>query len=677
MTGAFVTDLALSNLRRNKRAILPFALSCIGMVMMFFILHALSATSSFQGVYGARTLQRTLNMGIWVMMLFSLIFLFYTHSFLVKRRKKEFGLFNILGLEKRHIGRVLLVETLLIGLVTTLLGVALGALLSKLMYLLILRLLEVNSLQALMIPRESYVYSLVVFLAIHALTYLNTLRTVHLARPVELLKGGQMGEKEPKARVWMAVIGLICLGTGYYLSLAVRDVMNAIPDFLKAVLLVIVGTYLLFTAGTISLLRLMQRNKRFYYHPRHFSVVAGMRHRMKRNAVGLATICILCTMVLVMGAVTANLFTAREDLISAHFPREMMLSVGPAGEEERQALNSMMQEKLQKAGLQAQERLSWRSLNFSVYLSPDKSTLTEAEHVFFSPGQENWSGMRLTPKTDKEYLTIGMPEIKPGEALYHSLYGKPLPERITINGHPLRLIRRLSDSEVVDTLPQLMVPNYTLILGEEDLSAIAATLQHADTRQTAQGDWTSSAHTAFNTGRIGTQRANDLRDQMLQGFSEYMRTRNDGGYSISIHSKEVNRADFNALYGGLLFVAIFLGSVFIMAMVLIIYYKQVTEGYEDQEHFLILQQVGMSQKEVKQAIKSQVLMVFFLPLAMAGLHLLAAFNIVWQVLRMMSLNNLGLAVTVFLVTYLVFSVFYLLVYRKTAGSYYRIVRADL
>ncbi len=676
MSGRFISDLALQNLKRNKRACLPFALSCIGTVMMFFILYTLSYTTTLHGTYGGRSIQRTLQLGVWVMLLFSVIFLFYTHSFLVKQRKKEFGLFNVLGLEKRHISRVLLVETFIVGMATTLLGVLLGALLSKLMYLIILKLIGAEEVKALAIPKDAYVISAIAFLGIHGLTLLSTLGQVYAARPVQLLRGSQLGERQPKARLWLALIGLICLVWGYYISLSVKDAVQAIPDFFKAVLLVIAGTYLLFSAGTVSLLNVMQRNKSFYYNKRRFHVIAGLRFRMNRNAVGLASICILSTMVLVMGTVTASVFAGRENQLKERFPRQAMFSAWPSNEESGAYFYTLLVDTAKGEGITPTDLITWRDIYFvgEEYGVPGQYQQADERFVWSGDATDRM-GFYFIPLSDYQAAFGQGIQLQPGEVAWHSLYGKALREEITINGVPLRPSQRLANEQVFESLPHLSHANYTFIIRDDDLNILSATIKNVWENLDPALSWAYTAHIAFDTGKLGTDRAQALLDAFYEGIRPYYKTQNMGGFSLRANHEEVDRVDFNAIYGGLLFIALFLGSVFIMAMVLIIYYKQVSEGYEDQARFLILQQVGMSQKEVRQSIRHQVLMVFFLPLVMAGLHLLAAANIVWKVVQLLAMSDQRVFIIATLTTYLIFMAFYLLVYWKTAGSYYRIVRA--
>ena len=675
MTGKFVTDLALSNLKRNRRAILPYALSCIGTVMVFFILYGLAYTNSFKGLYGTRTMTRTLQLGVIVMVLFSVIFLFYTHSFLIKRRKKEFGLFNLLGLEKKHLVRVLTVEALILSLATTVAGMVLGALLSKLMYLLILSTLGQESIRPFLIPRQAWSVTALVFLGVHLLTLLNTMREVHMARPVELLRGEKQGEREPKARLWLALIGLAALAAGYWISLSVKDAMTALVQFFLAVVLVILGTYLLFSAGMVSLIKLLQKNKRFYYQARHFSVVAGMRHRINRNAAGLATVCILSTMVLVMASATASMFVGREDLLAIQFPREAMLEASVKDAGQAAWVQQVTREVTQSAGLRMDNLSVWQSHNGAITLQEGGRVIapaSQADQVI--PGRAG-AGILLVDVADYEQLSGQQVQLAPGEALYYTRYGQSLPGQTTLVGHPLRLRERLKDIGTMDTMSRIAFPNYYVVLNPADLEKVLATWTARMAHEGEMSGVGGVLHQAFNTGPVQVDQAEQYLGQWRKQTSDLLSGRGDGSYSLSFSHEVIDRADFNALYGGLLFVAIFLGLVFTMAMVMIIYYKQVSEGYEDQGGYLILQQVGMSQEEVRQTIRSQVLIVFFLPLAMAGLHLMAAFNILWQVLKMLSMSNRQMFALVCLISYLVFALFYLLVYQKTARSYYRIVRA--
>lgn len=659
MSGRLFWNLAWQNIRRNRQSYLPYALSCIGTVMMFFIIFVLANTATFRGIYGGRTLQMTLSFGVWVILLFALLFMFYTHSFLIKRRKKEFGLFNILGMEKKHIGRVLAMETALVGLFSTLAGALLGVLLVKLMFLVLLRVLGVQGLPPLAIPESALPLTLVVFLAIHSLTLLNTLREIHLSSPMSLLKGDSLGEREPRGRIWLTLIGILCLGAGYAISLTAKQVMDTIPLFFLAVILVILGTYTLFISGSITLLRGLRRNKAFYYQPRHFSVIAGMIHRMKRNAAGLATICILSTMVLVMVSTTITIFAASENFQSkVLMDRDALLSVRPLNEEMAAQAKAALLEEAEKSGVPVNKLSIYRKALIQLNLGQQPGT------------EEALTDIYLVPLEDYQVLSKSSLSLAPGEALSHSTYGDPLPQQMSLGNQALKLRENLKTIAPLEEYAHMMQPTYTLIMNRRDIALVMR-----DVLGLSEGEIPWEWVFSFDTGT-------GLSVDQVEPFFSRVRERivnlnSEGRLSMSTQHWASLQADFRAVYGGLLFVAVFLGLVFIMAMVLIIYYKQVSEGYEDKARFDIMQKVGMSDQEVRQTVKSQVLLVFFIPLVMAGIHLLAAYNIISKIMIFtgMLINRTGLVAMVSLITYVCFALFYVLVYAKTSNSYYKIVKA--
>ena len=662
---AFYTRLTFSSLKRNMSAWLPYLLSVTGTVIMLLIMRALSASPTLEELYGGRTIQRTLSMGVMVAQLFAVIFILYTHSFLLKRRKQEFGLFTVLGLEKRHLGRVLAIETLFTALLSTALGLLLGALLCKLMYLMILRLLGAAPQTPLAIPADVYLKTALEFLIIHALTLVITLRQVHTNNPIELLRGGAQGEKPMRNRRVLAVIGLGLLAAGYALSLTVQNAMQSIGTFFLAVLLVILGTYALFLWGSVAGLKAMQGNKKFYYQAKNFPVVAGMVHRMKRNAVGLATICILSTMVLVMVAATGSLFLGREDALLSR-GRDARFTFIPVEKDDVPPVWNIIRKEAEKLNIPLSGESGYRNAKMYVPREEGQAAYQEGEGNLFQS-----ISFTLVPWEDFAPLYPKEQAPAPGEALYFSAYGKDLPEQYDKMGIPLRMVRRLEAIRPLDEERQALMETYTVILLEEDLDALGRAAPDgfaADLRY----------NVSFDTGDVGTQEAWTLVNNTQNKGAAFLMDK-----ALPLRGKTttfgshvaLERADFNAMYGGLLFVAVFLGALFIMALVLIIYYKQVSEGYEDRQGFRIMRKVGMSDEEVRAAIKSQVLLVFFLPLLMAGLHMLAAFNITLKVLEMLMLTNAGLFALVSLGTFLLFALFYLAVYIKTTGSYYKVVNS--
>lgn len=670
--------LSTQNLARNRRGVLPYAISCIGTVMVFFILVTLVYTPSFLEVYGRRTIQRTLEMGIYVMVLFSLFFLFYTNSFLVKRRKKEFGLLNILGLEKRHLGRVMLLETLILGAVTTGLGMLLGALLSKLMFLLLIRMIGGTQLYQLVIPTRAFTLVPLVFGAVHLLTLFTSLLTVHLNNPINLLKGENQGEKEPKGRLFlglMAAFGVISLGLGYAISLSTTDPLTSMQLFMIAVLLVVLGTYALFAAGSVTLLRALRRRKRFYYKPENFSVIGGMIHRMHRNAVGLATICILSTMVLVMVSVSANLYATREKDLALRYPKDAIIKAGPVRDQKQAAdFLRVVSEVAQEHGSKVKQPLSFFSLALEGMTHEDSSRISLYDQTVTYPLESHSLRLRAVSHQALLPLLKESQALKPGEALVYCQNENRLKDQISLLGIPLAL-KEVKDIGVLSQPHMGITREYLLFLHEDDLSHLMKLMLEAEAHNKEMDHDAFSYQVLFDMDKLSLEQARDFADQVQTRLADLLFL-NSQGVNTFVNHVELDRAEFNAMLGGLLFVALFLGLVFIMAMVLIIYYKQVSEGLEDQRRYLIMQQVGMSQQEVQKSTRRQVLLVFFLPLLMAGLHLAFSLNITYRVFYELMRGEFLFYAGVTALCYLAFAVFYAFVYLKTAGTYYRLVKSQ-
>lgn len=510
--------LAATNIKSNKQFYTPYLLTGMLTVAMFYTMIALSNNTGMDGMPGASNLRIILNLGTIIIGLFAAIFLFYTNSFIIKRRKKEIGIYNILGMEKKHLGRVLLVETLFTALMAVGLGLVIGIVFNKLLLMFLYKLTGFNISIQFQISFDAIRISCILFGIIYLCTLIYNLMQIKLSKPVELLHGGNVGEKEPKTKIIMTIIGILSLGTGYYISFVTKSPIDALNLFFVAVLLVIIGTYCLFTAGSIALLKMLRKNKNFYYKPRHFTAVSGMICRMKQNAVGLANICILSTMVLVMVSTCVSMYVGVDDAMKTRYPAEIAVQAS---------------------------------------------------------------------YTDK-------------------------------------------------------------MTGEEELLDRI----HEDV---AEG------------GREITNEYSFL--------SFYLTMMGDNGCArLVVESRAENYGDFFSTYGSLLFLGLFLGTMFLMITVLIIFYKQISEGYDDKERFQILEKVGMSNTEVKRTISSQIRIVFFLPILAAAIHVLAAFPMICRLMLILNLTNTELFIWCLLGTVAVFGIIYLIVFRITSKNYYRIVK---
>ena len=656
----FYGKLAFDNIRKNSQVYFPYFLTCICTVMMYYLMHSLSQNSGLGQMSGGATLQAMLSFGFLIVGLFSAIFLLYTNGFLIKRRKKEFGLFNVLGMEKKHLARVMLYETMYIALGSILLGLAGGILLSKAMFLLLLRLLRFEVQMGFEISSPAIVFTIILFGIIFFLTLLSNLRQVHLAKPIELLRGGRVGEGEPKAKWLLTLLGLASLGSGYYLALTTKSPIAALTLFFVAVILVIVGTYLLFTSGSISLLKMLRRKKGYYYKPNHFTTVSGLMYRMKRNAVGLANICILSTMVLVTLSTTVALYVGIEDVLTTRYPRDIAISSRSITDEYLTELREVVSEVLKDHSVKMQDPLEYRLLSF-VAQARGSEFVTDRSSISAVPVGRLRS-LAFVPGEDYTRLTGEVIELADNEVLLYSKSGDYEYETLTVLGRTFHIQGMLEEYSAATDWD--VIDSYYLIV--KDMAVVEDMYQG---QAEAYGEYGSELthYLGFDLVGDGAARAQvavhrDLRSKLPSG-----------GISRHVESREAAKDEFYSLYGGLFFLGLFLGILFIMGTVLIIYYKQITEGYEDRERFAIMQKVGMSQEEVKQSIHSQVQMVFFLPLIASAVHIGVAFPFITKLLAIFNLRNVLLFTLCTLGTVFVFAFFYALVYALTARSYYRIV----
>ncbi|MCO1604325.1 ABC transporter permease [Desulfosporosinus nitroreducens] len=659
MSRFFYPKLAATNLKKNAQTYLPYILTCIGTVMMYYIMVFLSENEGLGKMAGGSQVQMILNLGCYVIAIFSAIFLFYTHSFLIKRRKKEFGLFNILGMEKKHIARVLAFETLYVAGISLGVGLLGGILLSKLIFMVLLKILNFEVPLGFDVSGPALAAVLFLFAGIFLLTLLNTLRQIHLAKPVELLMGGQTGEKEPKTKWPLVVIGTLSLGGGYYISLTTQSPLDALTQFFFAVLLVMVGTYCLFTAGSIAVLKLLRRNKGYYYQTRHFTTVAGMMYRMKQNAVGLANICIMATAVLVMVSTTVSLYIGLEDVLRTRYPQNIMISTPMPAQQSVEGLQTSVKEVLAKHRLEEKDRLDYR---YAALVGNQEGDTVITDMSNISNASSSVREFYLIPLEDYNRLAKRTASLGDDEILIYSSGSKYEEDTLTVLNRTFTVKERL-DSFFENSPNRVSISgSYYVVVKDMDVVKAMEEARAKENRDDPSG----------YRYYLGFDLEADEAD--ISAVYQDIRTALRSDYPSSwIESPVEAKESFFAIYGGLFFLGIFLGALFIMATVLIIYYKQVSEGYDDKARFEIMQKVGMSREEVRGSIRSQVLTVFFLPLVTAGIHIAFAFPIITKLLAVLNLTNVGLFAWCTAGTILVFALFYAVVYGLTAKVYYRIV----
>ncbi|MDD2959174.1 MAG: FtsX-like permease family protein [Lachnospiraceae bacterium] len=668
--------LAWTGICKNKRLYVPYLLTCMGMVMMFYIETALSSSTMLRSISGGDTMQQMLTLGCGVIGVFSLVFLFYTNSFLIRRRKKEFGLYNILGMGKRNLARILLWESLITAGISLLGGLAGGILFYKFGELGMVNILKGKITFSLTLQPKTVLQTICLFAVIFVLILLNTMRQVHLSNPIELLHGENTGEKPPRANWFLAVIGALLLGGAYYLAVTIEDPVAAMMWFFVAVVMVILATYLLFIAGSVTICRMLQKRKKYYYKTNHFVSISSMVYRMKRNGAGLASICILCTMVLVMLSTTVCLFIGTEDSLRSRYPRNLNLDLYFTG------ADGMAQDRLeeirQTAAGQAEDCrltqenvLDYRAATMTGYLAGGRiETEDSRQEDLLSEGLSQMRQIFIVPLEDYNRLMNQSETLETGEALVYSTKTEFTEDTIIFPGEDRSFQVKKIVPDFVDNGTDAMqvIPSLFLFIPDFDEFIVS----YGKVKDSA-GESLLAYHWLYGFDLDGTdeqqiQLQNQLEEKLNRDFYEEKSI-----FWIRIEGAAKERAGFYGLYGGLFFLGILLGIVFIFAAVLIIYYKQISEGYEDQSRFEIMQKVGMTKQNIRKSVNSQVLTVFFLPLITAGVHLMFAFPMLHKLLELFAMMNSRLLILVTVLCFLIFTLFYVLVYRITSGAYYSIV----
>ena len=658
----FYPKMAWVNIKKNGKIYFPYILTCIGTILMFYNICAISENKGTAQLAGAVLVQVILKLGIMIIGIFAVIFLFYTNSFLMKRRQKELGLYNILGMGKRHIAKMMFCETVMIAFVSLIVGIGLGIALNKLLFLVLLKLMgESNIPFGFEINWEGLKWTLILFGIIFILILISNLWKIHLSHPIELLHGDQTGEREPKTKLVMTIIGILSMIAGYYLALKVSSPMDAIGIFFIAVILVIVGTYALFTAGSIAFLKLLRKNKHYYYKTNHFVSVSSMIYRMKQNAVGLANICILSTMVLVVLSSTVSLYGGLEDALNTQFIRQVQTEVDMEDLGQKEAIQKDIQEAAEKTEDKISDLLSY--YYFEEYM------LEEDGHFQYQRlmTMDTTYYIVLIPESQYEQISGITMDLNADEVYYYTENAKKLDSAIQIMNMPLKVKGVLEEISNADS-SIIAYDSYFIVASDSTVEQIRQEIIQA--AQKEKGQIRDLDYTYYIGANVMKENVEMVVDSWNSSFS-------GNGYELGIFQDIYSTGpELKAMYGGFFFLGLFLGALFLMATVLIIYYKQISEGYEDQKRFEIMQKVGMSRREIKKAIGSQVLIVFFLPLVTACIHIIGAFKMISKLEMALGLSNIQIFVWCTILVAAIFAVIYALVYIWTAREYYKIVQSS-
>ena len=673
MKRGFYPRLAWSGMRKNSKLYLPYTLACIGMTAMFYILMHLADSPALKLIPSSASVTVTLRLGSFVMGVFSLLFLFYTNSFLVRRRFKEFGLYNVLGMNKGNISRVLAWEALINALISLAGGLFLGIALSKLAELGLVNIMGGDTDLDLRISVKALEFTVMFFCGIFLLIYLNSLIKIRRSSASELVKSENFGEKPPRANWLFGLAGIVILAAAYYIAVSIKTPLTALSLFFIAVIMVIVATYLIFIAGSVWICRLLQKNKRYYYKKNHFVSVSSMVYRMKRNGAGLASICILATMVLVMISSTTCLYFGAEDALRDRYPRDISISASYSG------LDSMTDENISAlrgeisaavGGAETENILDYRCA--SLVGSLENGILDLSEASIYSTAMTTYdyvAEVYIVPLADYNAIAGTNESLGSDEAMIYAYRMDYTDKTFAVDELVSFRVKKVLDSFPIADGSAMASIAPTVFVIVPDFADTVAKLGGA---VSSSGDEPASLswNYAFDTP-VSDEEETAMCERIGERLSECSES---GGYLYySRESLAANRADFYGMFGGLFFLGIMLSIAFICAAVLIIYYKQISEGYEDRRRFEIMQNVGMTKKEIRSSINSQLLTVFFLPLIFAGLHLGFAFPFIHKLLMLFNLSNLPLLIGTTAISFGVFALLYAVVFRVTSNAYYNIV----
>ena len=674
----FYPKLAWDGIRKNKRLYLPYILTCGGMVMMYYIIRHLSAMQALEGMSGGGTTKIILELGGKVIAIFAFVFLIYTNSFLMRRRQKEFGLLNILGMGKKNLSLVYIWETIMVFGISVISGLVCGIGLSKLAELGLVRMLYGAVTYDFTVHFQAIGSTVTVFGVIFVFLFLKGIFTLWRLNAISLIKSENTGEKPPKANYLLGILGILILAAAYYIAVSIQSPLLALGLFMVAVIMVIIATYMIFVSGSVMLCRLLQKNKKYYYQKNHFVSVSSMVYRMKRNGAGLASICILSTMVLVMMMGAGSLYFGAEDSLKTRYPKEIAVSVDFVSYEENHKYTLEKEEHLVSEIEKLLKANNVTVQNQECYLSTYVTAMLGDGRLIANPSIINNLNMDTMEKVTQVYIVsldeynacMGADEeLNDGEVLLHCVRRKYEEPKIQLTDGTVLVVKKQVD-EMMGSGDAAMAIIPSVFIVVKDMEAIMNSINSEFDNE--EYFCRPELYYSFDTGLEKSEEIH-LADRIRERVREMDYTGEGGFYSYYVECREAERADFYGTFGGIFYLGMILSVVFILANVLIIYYKQVTEGYEDESRFAIMQKVGMTKKEIRKSINSQILTVFFLPLGAAIMHLCFAFPMVQKLLALFNLRNVSLMIWVMGINVLIFGIFYGVIYKVTSNAYYAIV----
>jgi putative ABC transport system permease protein len=655
----FYLKLAFQNIRKSLSNFSPFLLATTVMFAITLILSNLAFSKSLDQLKGADAVRMLMKLGLAIIILFSVIIVSYSYRFLLKQRTREFGLYNILGLNKLNIATISFWELLMTFIMTLVAGTIFGLVFSEFLFLIFVRLIGGNYFN-LTVSIPAVLLTILVFAAIFALLMFFAMVTIKRNSAISLLKDNTRSEKEPRGRLIMSVISLIMLSVAYYLALSVQGPIEALMKFFIAVVLVIIGTYLLYIGVTIFVLKRQKANKNYYYKPEHFITTSSMLYRMKTNAVGLANITILVTMTFVTLATSVALYVGVQKVVADQFPKNTNISIsGKNIDENKAALNAFTQEN----GVDTSKTVPYSS--FTVMTNFSVNANQEAVLPAQSAKMNDYAALRFVTRDDMVKLGNDLPELAPHKVILYKAFGDKAVKSVDWYGEKLEIVKEVPSLKNLPKFPGVFDVFVFVVSDEQELAKVNDLNNQEELKK-------NPGAVEFTTP-ISTDLLVNLPAKQGEALVKKAANVNNQPNQVGVATEKESKSAIMEFTGGFLFIGFMLGITFILGAALIIYYKQISEGAEDKRSYRILQEVGLTKKEVKKSIDSQVMVVFFMPIIVSIIHFAAAFVMISKLINIFGITDIGMIATVSGITILVISVIYYLIYRKTSKIYYRIV----
>lgn len=669
MRNGFYLKMAADSIRKNWKMYFPFIVSCISTIMMTYIIQALSTNPGLSEIPGGENLKTILSMGYFVLIIFSTIFLFYMNSFLMKNRKREFGVYNILGMDKKHITKMLAYESLYIAVFSMVVGFVAGTILNKVCVLLIRQMMGASVALGFEFSFGAVIWTLSFFIIIFMLILLGNVYQIRLANPIDLLKSGNVGEKEPKTKWFLSILGVLLTGWGYYIALTLQSPISGMPYAFLAAIVIIAGTYLLFTTGSIAVLKILKSNKNYYYQTNHFIPVSGMLYRMKKNAVGLGNITILSVGVILLLSIAVSLYIVSGNDADSQYAGNVISEVRLSentDEEVKAKLSELIDQTASETNNTVTGVSSYTYLNLVTLTANDGFEVTKDAYSMLA--KQSPVSLYLTDQESYNQLTGENISLDENEIYVHGTDDEYTKNTLSLMNYQfsVNVMEDMEEFSLDSETTSLISDTYYIIV--EDLETLRQLEQQ---QKEILEDYAASTNVST---QISLEQG--VNEQQEIAFGEQLRFNMENADMdiVVVDSRTEAASDLQALRSGVLFIVLNLAVLLLLMTVLIIYYKQTSEAYDDKERFSILQKIGLNQMEIKKAIKSQILTVFFLPVIVTGIHILAIFLLMRKLMILVMINQVNLFPISLLLAFLVFLIVYVIIYRITARVYYKIVQ---